>query len=423
MPELTQLNKLNLDVNPAGNRITWSADGLPLANQPGADFWRIQLDDDVRREIMVRSSRQQGLVCRQGSRTDIHYDELADDDGNRYAVQLDVHIEQTAAQLEMWADIDNQAAVRVNELQLPLVDLTTIGDNDRDRDTLYRSNGLGERLADPWHALEKGHTEYMAADYNEIWSPLIYPQPCSMCWFGVESAGHFLYVGRHDPDFRTCCLTAGIGPRRSEPRLILAISHYPLVRTGEKLTSARNVVTLQAGDWRVGSDIYGQWARSCWYQVPAIPRWVQQMAGWQRIILRHQFGEIYFRYNDLPRLYQEGRQFGLDTLMVFGWWKGRFDNGYPVYEADPELGGAAGLAAAIAEVQAMGGRVALYSNGVLIDIKSDYYQTTGRLISRKDIDGNEYREHYQFANNGTILRAFGYKSFISACQATEEWRN
>ena len=31
-----------------------------------------------------------------------------------------------------------------------------------------------------------------------------------------------------------------------------------------------------------------------------------------------------------------------------------------------------------------------------------------------DIDGNEYEDHYKFENNGTVLRNYGYKSFVDA---------
>ena len=100
------------------------------------------------------------------------------------------------------------------------------------------------------------------------------------------------------------------------------------------------------------------------------------MTGWQRVILKHQFGEIYFKYSDLPKLYKSGLSYGINTLMVFGWWKGRFDNGYPVYEPDPLLGGEDGLRAAIDEIHRLGGKVHLYTNGALIDVATDYYKTT-----------------------------------------------
>lgn len=416
-------NKLNFNLNDQANRITWFANELPLSNQEQADFWRIHMDDDYQREILIPSSIQTGKVKELSDGSDITYDSLVDETGRHYDVKLTIHIRQRVEEIEMWAEIENQDNARVNELQLPFIDLSSICDKERKNDVLYRSRGLGERLENPWEKLDKYHTEYMAADYREIWSPLLYPRPSNMAWFGVESAGHFLYVGRHDLELRTCVFNAGINPRNTDPRLILTICHYPLTLKGESVECAHNIISLQEGDWRNGSDIYGSWARMHWFVPANKPQWVKNFTGWQRIILRHQYGEVFWKYEDLPQLYKDGLKYGLDMLMVFGWWKGRFDNGYPIYEPDPLLGGEAELIKAIKEIQAMGGRVALYTNGVLMDVKSDYYKETGYKISRKDIDGNEYLDHYQFANSGTILRTFGYKTFAEACQATDEWHD
>lgn len=417
--------KLQLQISEDAAAIEWSAQGLPLQNKKQADFWRVHLDDGYYRSMTVRSSRQKGSVYETENGLAITYLQLTGDDGRVFDIEFTVHItvaKHPYESLEMWAEMDNHSNARLNELQLPFVDLTVIANTVREQDVLYKMNGLGEKIINPWEALKKSHTEYMAADYDEIWNTVQYPCEASMCWFGVESGGHFLYVGRHDNQFRTATLSAGLAPRNASPEMILSVSNYPLCKPGERLESAHSVVSLNKGDWRTGSDIYGSWARNDWYFVPKKPAWVQNMTGWQRIILRHQYGEVFFRYKDLPHIYEEGRKYGLDTLMVFGWWKGRFDNGYPCYEPDPDLGGAQVLSDAIEQIHEMGGHVALYTNGILIDITTDYYKQIGWRISKKDLDHNEYRDHYQFSNDGMLLRSFGYKSFVTACPSTPEWK-
>lgn len=417
-----KLNTLDFTLNDSASRVVWSAPGTALANEEGADFWRVFMDDGYEREILVKSSSQRGRVERKGDRIDLYYDELVDEEGRRYEVALTVHILRKTEEIETWAEIDNRGDARVNELQLPFIDMSSACDTDRSRDVLYRSSGLGERLANPWVALEKEHSEYMSADYREIWSPLVYPRPMSMAWQGLESAGRFLYLGRHDDQCRSCVFNAGINPRGARPRLILSVCHYPLAQKGERIETAKSVIALWKGDWRAGSDRYGAWARATFFKPAPKPEWVRKFSGWQRVILRHQYGEAFWKYKDLPRLYEEGSRYGLDCLMVFGWWKGRFDNGYPLYEPDPALGGAEALEAAIREIQAKGGRVALYTNGILMDLKSEFYKTTGERIASKDIDGNLYLDHYRFSGSGTVLRAFGYKTFAKACMSAPEWK-
>lgn len=414
--------QLHFMISADARDVRWEADGLPLSASPSADFWRVQLDDGEYKDIPIHSRDQIGAISEVDGGLDIAYQQLYGPGGRLFAIQLTVHIRVHDDQFLFSATIKNDDESRVNEMKLPFVDVAVIADEQRSNDILYRSQFLGERMTDPWTNLDSAHSEYMAADYHEIWLSQTYPSFSSMGWLGVQSGGHFLYMGQHDDMFRSCVLAVGKGPRNTPPRLILSISHFPLVQKGETEFIACSVVALPAGDWRQGSAIYRHWAEQSWWTVPQRPEWVTDFTGWQRIILKHQYGEILFRYDDLPRVYEEGKKVGLNMLLVFGWWKGRFDNSYPLYEPDPALGGEEGLRKAIAEVQRQGGRVALYTNGVLIDIKSDFYKTKGYRVCRKDIDGNEYREHYQFSDDGMLLRNFGYKSFVSACQATPEWK-
>ena len=418
--------KLQFSISADGTRISWSAPGLPLRQSAGADFWRAYLDDGYRKEMRVRSSLQtHGQTERlDDDRLVIHYSRLVGDDGREFDISLHVYITATVstyAGLEMYAVIESRDPARLNELQLPLIDLDTACDASRERDVLYRMNGFGEQLPNPWAAIQSCHTEYIAADDKQIWSALPYPSTCSMAWFGLQTGGHFLYLGKQDARYETQLFTVGAAPRGKQPQLILTTSQLPYATEGETLQTMRCLVSLNEGDWRTGSDIYGNYARANWYTPPVIPDWVKDMTGWQRIICRPQYGDIHFTYADLPRAYREGQKAGLNFLMVFGWWRGRFDNGYPVYEPDDELGGEEGLRAAIAEIQAMGGRVALYTNGQLIDVTTDFYREKGYRLCRIDIDGNEYRDHYRFGNAGTALRTFGYKSFVTACAGTPEW--
>ena len=328
------------------------------------------------------------------------------------------------------ASIENHGSVRINELMLPLIDLACGCGEDRLADVLLEPDGLGARLTDPWNQIRKKyHSEYICSDEHVVWDSYRYPGGAAMAWFGLETGGYFLYLGRHADDLKIKVLSAGASPRpvadgaSPQDRLVLTISHFPFARSGEKVSVDACFVALADGDWRVGSDIYGNYASSHWYQPAPVPDWVRHVTGWQRIILRHQFGEKLFSYADLPAIYREGTKVGLNMLMVFGWWKGRFDNGYPIYEPDDDLGGTDALKEAIAEVQKLGGYVALYTNGQLIDVNTDYYRQTGKDICRIDLDGNEYRDHYRFGNDGQTLRAFGYKSFVTACPANEAWQD
>ena len=415
-------NQLVFSVNDVGNNCCMSASGTPLANAPGADFFRVMIDDGYLREITVPSHLQKGAVTKEGNLTTIVYPQLVDETGRVFHVELTVYIEYTEEEIRFSSQVSNHDAVRVNEVQLPFLDFSTVCDKNRENDTLFRSRGMGEKIPNPWAALEKGHTEYMAADYREIWSPLMYPIPSSMAWMGLQSADKFLYVGRQDQATHTCVMNVGRNPRGTDPRLIFTICHFPLVREKETVNTAKVVVSLMDGDWRAGSEKYRKWAEGSWFVQREKPDWITNFTGWQRIILRHQYGESFWKYDELVQAYENGKKYGIDTLMVFGWWKGRFDNGYPLYEPDDALGGEDELKKAIAEIQRRGGNVILYTNGVLMDVQSEFYKEHGKDVVMLDLDGNPLLDHYQFANQGSLLRVFGYKTFGQACNGTDLWK-
>lgn len=415
-------NELKIQWNESGNRYRMWAEGTPLSNPEEADFFRIMMDDDYYREMTVPSHLQKGTVTKEGNKTTIFYPQLVDGNGRVFQVEFTIYIEENEGELKFSSKVHNKDAARVNEVQLPFLDFSTVCDTERSNDVLYRARGMGERLCNPWDALESGHTEYMSADYREIWSPLLYPRPSTMAWMGLQSAGKFLYVGRQDQPYHTCTLNVGRNPRCTDPRLVFSVCHYPLVLTDETVDTAEVTVSLADGDWRDGSERYRAWAESSWFVNRDRREWVKNFTGWQRIILRHQYGEVFWKYKDLIQVYENGKKYGIDTVMVFGWWKGRFDNGYPLYEPDDALGGEEELKAAIKEIQNRGGRVILYTNGILMDVKSEFYQKHGKDVVMIDFDGNPILDHYRFSNQGTILRTFGYKTFGQACQATEEWK-
>ena len=414
-------NKLSFKVNDTANRITWFADGRAIPAREDADFWRMMTDDGYYMDTQIKSSRQTGTVRSENDKTIIHYDTLIDDYGKENDIELTLTITAQDDRLIFDSKITNHdKKTRADELEYPYFEVTELF-GPREKDVLLRPFGLGERIENPWEALKSANTDYMSADYEDVKATLTYPRPATMSWFGIQSGENFLYFGRHDERTKLCCLLNSIAPRTSsEKYLASSICQYPFVRPQETLTLSPVVLSLQCGDWRIGSDIYGTFAKETFYH-PVTPRaWTQEMTGWQRIILRHQYGEIFWKYEDLPRLFKEGKESGLDTLFVFGWWKGKFDNGYPHYEPDDELGGAEKLKAAIREIRSLGGHVILYNNGILIDKKSAFYKEH-RSAARIDIDGNEYEDHYKFENNGTVLRNYGYKSFVDACQASVAW--
>ena len=412
--------KLNYEIEK--NAMRFDAEGVTLDFAEGGDFWRLHLEIDEYCELLVRSAQQTDYtVTKTENETIITYPSLLAENGVRFDCTYEVHIEREKDGLNFYGVFENRhPRLRVNEQQLPFLDIQRFN-GDFQQEVLYVPCSLGERIVNPRAFVRNmKHTEYMCADYNNIWWVLDYTAAMTMSFLGVQSGDTFLYIARKDPNFSLCNFCIGTTPRGQYPRLCLTVSHYPLAVEGEKITTPKTFVAAYQGDWRRGAEDYREW-KNTWFVPRKKPEWIQELTGFQRIIMKHQYGEIFYNYPDLVDIYKQGAKVGIKLLLVFGWWAGCFDNGYPVIEPDEKMGGGEALREAIAEIHRLGGRVLLYTNGRLIDVKTDFFKKYGKDICEIDIDGNEYREHYRFGNNGTLLRKYGHLSFAMGCHATDAW--
>lgn len=405
------------------NKPMLSADGFMPELYENGDFWRMHLDyceAGRNKELGVYSHHQTDPDVKvTENETVITYHRLVAEDLSVHNIKLVLKILQKNGALYFSAEMDNNSNVRLNELQYPLFEFKKINGN-LDEDELVVPDGLGRKIKNPHEAAMREHTEYMAADYKNIWKMYSYPGQMSMPWIGVQSGDKYLYMAWHSKRWKQCSFAVGTEPRGfDEHYAIYTISSYPAVNPGERIIYDDFVLAGFEGDWRMGCDFYRKWADSQWNQ-PIRKECIKHIAGWQRIILKHQYGEIFHKYSDLPQIYKEGAKYGINMILLFAWWKEGMDNGYPNYEPDPALGGGEMLRKAINEINSMGGIVILYANGHLIDVSTDYYKTEGKKYTTKDIEKNEYREYYKFSNNGTLLR-YGHKTFAAGCYGTKEW--
>ena len=388
------------------------------------DFWRLHLDECVwggNREIGVYAHAQRAPeVTETEDEITVFYDGIVDEKGTVHDVKLTLKAKREQGAVRYSALIDNRSLVRVNELQFPLFQVEKLAGELKD-DVMVISRGLGQKVKNPHADAMQKHTEYMAADYDGVLRMMEYPGEITMPFLGFETGDHFFYLGAHFNEWRKFCLITGCQPRNSEDEYFLAgIATYPVAEPGEKVCYDGFTTALFEKDWRKGVDFYRAWAESTWLKPIEKKDSVKHLQGWQRIIMKHQYGEIYHTYDDLPRLYEEGARYGINMILLFAWWEEGMDAGYPNYRPDARMGGAEKLTAAIKKINGMGGRVVLYANGHLIDLATDYYKTEGYKYTMKGIDGSEYQDFYKFSNSGTLLK-FGHKAFAMGCFGTEEW--
>lgn len=413
---------LRLSISGDGSVVEWSDPTTGLRSTPGSDMWTMSTEHGDQRDSTVRSSSQRGRVTSTADSIDVIYDSLVSDGGDLLAVAFCVRVQVLDGGFVFSATGEVAGAVTVHEVMLPVLSLAQAASKDRSTDVVFRPFGLGQRIVDPWRALERAHTEYMSADHKGIWTTKAYPGELTMAWQGLQSGDHFLYIARHDDEFRAALFSSGISPRGAEPALTFGTTALPSARQGQTFEIPQNIIAWLPGDWRTGAAYYRAWADT-WYTGPVRQEATAELDGWQRLIMRHQFGEVYLRYGELVDAWEAGRTAGLNTILLFGWWQQGMDRGYPVYEVDPALGTEQELREAIAQIESRGGSVMLYANGNLIDRTSDFYASDASLSTKKDRGGLDYVVGYNFASESKSLPHFAGPGFTLGCHGAQTWRD
>ena len=413
-------NFLTFEVNAEANRAAFILDEKPDAKSADADFWRIILDDGLRTEIPVVSTQQKGRVTERDGALVIEYDKLISEYGDEYDVYFKITVECVDGLLQFTPYVENKQDARVNECFCPLADFTELY-GEKKKDIIYWPNGLGSKIEDPWGTLEAMTKNYYAHDDREVFWHHMYPRS-TMGWFGIESNGKFLYVGRHDDKFRLCFLTARHRIHSTPSNIMVGTDHFPMARKGEAIEIPATTIGIIDGDWRAAADYYRAWADKTFFKVVKKDKWVTEMTGWQRIIMRSQYGEDYYKASDLPKVYLEGAKRGIHTIFLFAWWKEGMDRNYPIYK-EPYEGAWAELKENIAKVREMGGRVILECNCHFLDPHTDYYKEFGQDLVILDINGNEYRPAFVYPGRGEIRATYGAHQFPIVCAGTQMWRD
>lgn len=241
-----------------------------------------------------------------------------------------------------------------------------------------------------------------------------YSGPLSMMWLDYYSDSHGLYLASYDEQFHVAGLHCEtFGP--AEPGMGFYAIRYPFLENEETWNSGRYAVAIHPGDWHWGADRYRGWRKGVGSEREiAVPEWFAKSAGLvAHYDFKYQDGTIVHKFRDLPRLYEQAKQMGLNHLLLSGWHVDGFDHGFPIYRPDPELGTAEELAEHVQAIRRNGGHVAFYINSKLLNMK---YEELASL-----------RDDYAVHNRTGLMKIERYGddnlSFAVLCNGSEGWRH
>lgn len=418
-------------VDPSDGRLVFLSDSPTGHNYAGGEgLWRLYYNTPDRKEIEIRATDCTPSVTMEADTISINYDTLA---GKAFSLQLKIWAENGQARFGATLRNEERHTV-IREFQYPLAGNLQLPGGYR----LLTTHTGGQIFDDPVAKIANVDTRalYMTPAQKFRQYDLQYPRNAASNCFAFVGNADGLYFGSHDTSLQQTWHGLRVYPEASAEgkaighttddfnRLEAGFYRYPNAMYGDSWTNDCSVVAPYKGPWTETCRIYRSWADTWWQHSP-VPKWVQRMTGWQRIIFKHQYGEYLRRYTDLPgRIAQAGESVGCNAVLAFGWWKEGMDNGYPNYTVDDTQGGDAAWKEAIRQYRNKGNRLLLYYNGRLIDVESDFYKNGGgKRVSNKDNTGREFTEHYKFTGEGTTLGYYDSRTFVIADMSKRIWRD
>jgi len=321
---------------------------------------------------------------------------------------------------------NNEEHTVIRELQYPLVANCQLPEDHQLLNTFYG----GQVYSDPKKQIRASNTRippYMSPSQHFLQMDTKFGDReislASNC-FAFIGNNEGLYFGSHDSTFQITGHGLRLYPSKKLvfDELEAGFYKYPNLLFGKSWSSDANVIAPYSGDWHQTSNLYRAWVNT-WWKHREEPQWVKEMKGWQRIIMKHQYGEILFPYTDLgTRVKTVGESVGLNTTLVHGWHNGGHDNDYPNYLADLTQGGDDVIKKQIADFQKDGGAVLMYFNGRLIDKASEFYRKFGgnKLVIH-DNTGSEVNDVYRFRGPGTFTGIFDSRIFAISDFRNPKW--
>ncbi|MBN2640263.1 MAG: hypothetical protein JXR78_01280, partial [Victivallales bacterium] len=324
-------------------------------------------------------------------------------------ISIFLHEDELKFKVELF---NNQQHVNIKEIHFPLLAV-----RDETLEGVVTTYTGGQYFSDVKAKIMKGHTQFKGIDHHYIRDVNCYPMNAMNCML-ADRGNEGLYFGCHDPSFS---MTAHILELEAGDNFNMTMAHFPYTGTGERYCVEDFILSAYTGTWHKAADKYREWAQS-WYKIPDRPEFIRKSNGWQRIIMRTQYGRVLFPYESMLSAFNDAMQAGIDTLFLFGWHRHGMDNGYPDYACDDTQGGKEALKRNIKTVQNAGGKIYLYFNGQLIDRKSAFYQKgAGLKICSKLPSGEPDQSCYSFPGPGISAAKFGNVTFSTACPSSEEW--
>ncbi len=326
-------------------------------------------------------------------------------------IQAHLSFEEKNGAAEFVVHVRNQdKQLRVVETLFELCGLTIGNDEDT---ALFYPHHSGEKIINPSNALRsERYQKFWRAGttlVNDEWRrECNYCGLCSMSYMYLQSQKAGLYFASHDCRFPVTGLMARTG--QTDHYLSLGFRIHKMIRFGEEWESGAFTVCLSHRDWHAGAQRYRAWIDP-YLAHHENPAYLKNQAALNQCYNFKRCEAIQNRFEDIPRMWEEGNQRGINHMFIASWNRTGFDSFYPEYYPDMELGTALDFRRGIDYLNARGGFATLYVNARLSDMFSDFHK---RFLSAMQIENH---------NGEALTETYGPHSFTLNCPSDAQWQH
>ncbi len=201
-----------------------------------------------------------------------------------------------------------------------------------------------------------------------------------------------------------------------------AVGHLPFIAPGESFDLLPFGMEAYQGCWEKGMDCYLK-SSANWNTRPAnMPAWAKEPHAWLQIHLNSPEDELRIRFTDLPKIGADCVKHGIKAIQLVGWNEGGQDRGNPSHSPDPRLGTFDELKNAIAQIQAMGVKMILFSKFTWADESHPHFRDVYQPLAVKDPYGNYYNSVGYVYQTLTQLSNVNTRRLIPMCFGSETYR-
>lgn len=339
-----------------------------------------------------------------------------------YSVKIFSNSPETFWYIEIFNNEDN---VRINNVMFPCIFGIYIGESWMDDELVYPYIA-GEKIINPVENFAKPPKliRWKWQDYEYVYGmdgvftrqedgayvrEFNYCGAASMMWMDYFEKTQGVYIASYDSSFPITGIHAEtFGP--NNPGMGFFIRKYPEILPNKRWTSQPYAVAIHEGDWHWGADRYREWLET-YIKKAQRPQWIEKSPGLiAHYDFKYQSGCIVHTFNDIPELFDKSKNIGIDHLLLAGWHTGGFDNGFPLYRPDMDLGSEDDIKNKINDVKQKGGHISFYINSRLCNRRLKSYEKfmneSGIVMS----DGSLASENY------------GNQEFVVMCPNDNGWQ-